>query len=99
MASTKQASKAHPAKKQQHKQPKKGSLDRSRQFHARMTLKEILRHPESLDVLIHYQVPCLTCPLAQFELDKLTLEDIAQAYNIDLQGLLKELNKLDNLEN
>jgi len=56
------------------------------------TLKEVLRLPDAEAVLAKYRVPCLTCPVAKIEMDRLTLQQICQLYKIDLEGLLKELN-------
>ena len=56
------------------------------------TLGEVLKHPESYEILMEYEVPCLGCPMARFEIDSLTLEQITKQYNINLDGLLKALN-------
>lgn len=53
----------------------------------------ILNSPKAKKILEKYNFPCLACPLARFEMDKLTIEEICQMYNIDIKGLLKELNK------
>jgi len=57
------------------------------------TLGEVLEMPGSEEILAKYKVPCLTCPMAQMEMGVLTLGNIASMYSIDLEGLLKELNK------
>ncbi len=56
-------------------------------------LKEVLERPDAIVVLEKYSVPCLFCPMAAMEAGKLTLDEIAKMYEIDLEGLLKELNK------
>ena len=58
------------------------------------TLSEILRRRGAEDVLAKYKIPCLTCPFAAQEMDKLKIGEIAEMYNIDLNGLLKDLNKI-----
>jgi len=58
------------------------------------TLAQVLQIPGALEVLQKYAVPCIVCPLAGAEMYYLTLEAIAKAYGLDLQGLLKELEKL-----
>lgn len=57
------------------------------------TLKEVLKHKKASEILKKYNLPCLSCPFAQFEIGKLTLEDICRFYQIDLKKLLSDLNK------
>ncbi len=57
------------------------------------TLAEILDFPGTSEILIKYNVPCLSCPLARFELSMLRLSDICNKYSINIEELLKELNK------
>ena len=57
------------------------------------TLSGILRRRGAEDVLAKYKVPCLTCPFAAQEMDKLKIGEIAEMYNIELNDLLKDLNK------
>ena len=57
------------------------------------TLAQVLKHPKLAEILSEYQVPCLGCPMARFEMENLTLGEIAERYNIDIKGLLKALNK------
>lgn len=60
----------------------------------RTTLSEILKYPEVYEILKEYEVPCLGCPMARFEMDSLTLEQITKQYNINIDGLLKALNSV-----
>ena len=57
------------------------------------TLKEILEDEEAQEVLAEHEVPCLGCPMAQFEMEELTLEEICKRYDLDLDKILKELNE------
>ncbi len=57
------------------------------------TLEGILANPRAKEILAKYKVPCLTCPMVKFEMESLTLGQICQMYNLDLEALLKELNK------
>ncbi len=57
------------------------------------TLSEIFKKPENKEVLKKYNLPCLSCPLADMEIDELKIGDVCQMYGIDLKSLLKELNK------
>lgn len=56
------------------------------------TLKEILRIPGVEKILVKHQLPCLGCPMAALEMDKLKIGDISKMYGLDLKNLLKELN-------
>lgn len=58
------------------------------------SLADILEMPGAKEVLAKFKVPCLSCPMAQFEIEDLTLEDVCKMYGIDSQGLLKDLNSL-----
>jgi len=57
------------------------------------TLAEILSVPHSEEILAKHGVPCISCPMAAMEMDKLTIGDICKMYNVDLPKLLKDLNK------
>lgn len=58
------------------------------------TLGKILEVPEAKEVLSKYKLPCLTCPMAALEMGKLKIGRVTDAYGIELDGLLKELNEL-----
>jgi hybrid cluster-associated redox disulfide protein len=57
------------------------------------TLAEILEKPELIKVLAKYKLPCLGCPLAKYEMENLKIGQVCQMYGINLEDLLKELNK------
>jgi len=57
-------------------------------------LSEILELKGADKVLSKYKVPCLGCPMLQMEVGFLKVEDICKTYGINLDKLLKELNKL-----
>ena len=57
------------------------------------TLKEIMSYPQAQKILIKYDLPCLNCPMASFEMDTLKIGIVAERYELNLEGLLKELNK------
>ncbi|MGB9743210.1 MAG: DUF1858 domain-containing protein [Minisyncoccales bacterium] len=57
-------------------------------------LAEILKNPKMVKILEKYNLPCLGCVLAKFEMDRLTIGQICQMYQLNLEALLKELNKL-----
>ena len=57
------------------------------------TLAEILELAGAEKVLAKYNVPCLSCPFAKIEMDKLKLGQICKIYGIDIDKLIKELNE------
>jgi hybrid cluster-associated redox disulfide protein len=55
-----------------------------------MTIREVIEHhSEVIPVFINYGLHCIGCPLAQDE----TVEQAARTHKIDLEKLLKDLNK------
>lgn len=58
------------------------------------TLKQILEAGQEKEaVLYEFGVPCVTCPFAKIEMDKLTIGDICSMYHLDLEAILKKLNQ------
>ncbi len=56
------------------------------------TLAEILGKPELVKILAKYNLPCLSCPMAKFEIENLKIGEVCKMYEINLAELLKELN-------
>lgn len=56
------------------------------------TLAEILKKPGAEESLLKYNLPCLSCPMAKFEIANLKIGDVCKMYGVDLENLLKELN-------
>jgi len=56
-------------------------------------ISEILEYPKAKKILAKYNLPCLNCPMAVFEMGALKIGEVCKMYNIDLKKLLKELNK------
>lgn len=56
------------------------------------TLLKIIKQPGTEKILAKHKVPCLTCPMAKFEMENLTIGQVCQMYGIDSEKLLKELN-------
>ncbi len=55
-----------------------------------MPIGEIVQeHPETIPVFMSYGLGCIGCAVAQFE----TLEEGAMAHGLDVEALLKDLNK------
>ncbi len=57
------------------------------------TLGKALEVPGAEKILDHFNTPCVHCPMAAMEMNKLKLGEIASMYGLDLEGMLKELNK------
>ncbi|MCG2690139.1 hypothetical protein L6252_02555 [Candidatus Parcubacteria bacterium] len=57
------------------------------------TLEKVLEIPKAEQILGKHKVPCLTCPMAKYEMAGLKIGDICQMYGIDEKELLKELNQ------
>ncbi len=56
------------------------------------TLTKILEIQGADDVLTKHGVPCVTCPMAKMEMDKLKIGEVCKTYGVDLGKLLKDLN-------
>ncbi len=57
------------------------------------TLAKILEKKGAEKILAKYNLPCLTCPMAKFEIGNLKLGQVCKMYGIDLDKVLKEINK------
>ncbi len=56
------------------------------------TLSQILEYPKASDILTKYNLPCLHCPMAAYEMGMLKIGEVAKMYDIDVESLLRELN-------
>jgi len=56
-------------------------------------LAEILEIEGTEEILRKHKVPCLSCPMAKYEISQLRISDICKLYKINLPLLLKELNE------
>jgi len=57
-------------------------------------LSDIINKKGAEEILAKYKVPCLTCPMAQYEMQSLTIGDVCQMYGLDLPKIITDLNKL-----
>jgi len=57
------------------------------------TIFKVLEKKGAEKILTKYNLPCLTCPMARFEIEKLKLGQVCEAYGINIKKLLVELNK------
>lgn len=59
-------------------------------------LSKIINDKKADKILKKYELPCISCPFAKYEMENLDLGSICEMYNIDAEGLIKELKeKLD----
>jgi hypothetical protein len=56
------------------------------------TLKEVLKVKNAGEVLAKNGVPCVSCPMAKFEMDKLEIGQVCKMYGLNLEKILKDLN-------
>lgn len=56
-------------------------------------LSEILKKSGAEKILARYNLPCLSCPMAKFEMEKLKIGEVCNTYGIDLDKLLNDLNE------
>lgn len=57
------------------------------------TLAKILEKKGADDILTNNGVPCLSCPMSRFEIDKLEIGEVCKMYGLDLSKIIRELNK------
>lgn len=57
------------------------------------TLEKILDIKGAYEILATNGVPCLSCPMAAMEIDKLKIGEVCKLYGLNLEKILKELNK------
>jgi hybrid cluster-associated redox disulfide protein len=61
---------------------------------SKTTLEKIIAKKGAVKILMENGVPCLSCPMASFEIDKLKIGEVCKIYGLDLEKILKELNKI-----
>lgn len=71
----------------------KCSMAKVKKITTETSLAEILDRPGAAEILARYQLPCLSCPLAAYEISQLSLGQVAERYGLPLSDLLAELNK------
>lgn len=60
---------------------------------AKTTLKKILELKGAEEILAKNGVPCVSCPMAAMEIDKLEIGKVCEAYGLNLEKILKDLDK------
>lgn len=58
------------------------------------TLEKVLKIKGAEKVLAKFNFPCLSCPMARYEIGVLKLGEVCKGYGLDLKKILKELEKL-----
>ena len=56
------------------------------------TLAKIIEKKGADKILAKNGVPCLSCPMSQFEIDKLKIGEVCKMYGLNLKKILRELN-------
>jgi len=56
-------------------------------------LSEVLKQKGAEEILTKHKLPCLTCPMAKFEIENLKLGQVCETYSINIEKVLEELNK------
>ena len=59
---------------------------------AKTTLAKIMDKKGAAEILMENGVPCLSCPMASMEIDKLQIGQVCEMYELNLEKILKELN-------
>ncbi|HDI06400.1 MAG TPA: DUF1858 domain-containing protein [Candidatus Aenigmarchaeota archaeon] len=57
------------------------------------TLGKILERGGMEKILEKFEIPCLHCPMARFEMENLKIGEVCKMYGIDANKLIKELNE------
>ena len=60
---------------------------------SKTTLEKILEIKGADEILANNGVPCLSCPMASLEIDKLEIGKVCKMYGLNLKKILKELNR------
>ena len=58
------------------------------------TLDRILKVKGAEEILQKYGLPCLGCPMAQYEITHLKLGEVCRTYGLDADKILKDLAKI-----
>ena len=58
------------------------------------TLKELLNLKGGMEILAKYNLPCLSCPMAAYEIAELKIGEVAEMYGLDSEKIIKDFNSL-----
>ncbi|KKQ23271.1 MAG: hypothetical protein A3G45_00705 [Candidatus Staskawiczbacteria bacterium RIFCSPLOWO2_12_FULL_37_15] len=59
------------------------------------TLEKIMEKNGAEEILAKHGVPCVSCPMAKFEIEKLKIGEVCRMYGLNLKKILKELNNFE----
>jgi hypothetical protein len=59
---------------------------------SKTTLAKIMDKKGGNEILMKNGVPCLACPMAEMEIDKLKIGEVCKMYGLNLKKIIKELN-------
>lgn len=59
------------------------------------TLEKIMEKNGAEEILVKHGVPCVSCPMAKFEIEKLKIGEVCRMYGLNLKKILKELNNFE----
>ena len=57
------------------------------------TLEKIMEKNGAEEILVKHGVPCVSCPMAKFEIEKLKIGEVCRMYGLPLKDILNDLNK------
>jgi hypothetical protein len=60
---------------------------------SKTTLAKILEMKNGEEILHKFGVPCMSCPMAKFEIEKLEIGQVCKMYGLPLKEILKGLNE------
>jgi hypothetical protein len=58
------------------------------------TLAKILELKNGEEILHKHGVPCISCPMAHFEISKLKIGQVCKIYGLPIKKILQDLNKM-----
>ena len=67
--------------------------DKKMEITKETTLEELMKTAGMEEILTKHGVPCVTCPMAQMEMQFLKIGDVCEKYGIDVDKLLADLNE------
>ncbi len=64
-----------------------------KKINKKTTIKEILEVKGGEEILRKHNLPCLSCPMASFEISSLKIGEVSDMYGLDADSIIKEINK------
>lgn len=57
-------------------------------------LGEIIKNEKAIEILRKYNLPCLSCPFSQMELEELEIGKVCDIYGLETKKVIQELNNV-----